>query len=52
MRKMHFEILIKAKPEEVWNAIVDDKKYRNGQVPSRKVPTSKAVGTKAIKYSF
>ncbi len=28
MRKMHFEILVKAKPEEVWNAIVDDKKYR------------------------
>ena len=27
MRKMHFEILIKAKPEAVWNAIVDDKKY-------------------------
>lgn len=28
MRKMHFEILINAKPEEVWNAIVEDKKYR------------------------
>ena len=28
MRKMHFEILVKAKPEEVWNAIVDDRKYR------------------------
>jgi hypothetical protein len=28
MKKMHFEILIKVKPEEVWNAIVEDKKYR------------------------
>lgn len=28
MKKMHFEIIIHAKPEEVWDAIVDDKKYR------------------------
>ena len=28
MRKLHFEVLIAAKPEAVWDAIVDDKKYR------------------------
>jgi hypothetical protein len=28
MKKMHFEIIINAKPEQVWDAIVDDKKYR------------------------
>jgi hypothetical protein len=28
MRKMHFEISIRASPKEVWDAIVDDKKYR------------------------
>jgi hypothetical protein len=28
MKKLHYEVLIKAKPEDVWNAIVDDKKYR------------------------
>jgi len=30
---MHFEILVKAKPEKVWNAIVDDKKYREWTNP-------------------
>jgi hypothetical protein len=28
MRKMHFEVSIRASPEEVWNAIVNDEKYR------------------------
>jgi hypothetical protein len=28
MRKMHFEIAIRASPKEVWDAIVNDKKYR------------------------
>lgn len=28
MRRMHFEILIHAKPEQVWNAIIEDRKYR------------------------
>lgn len=33
MKKMHFEILIRAKPEEVWNAVVDDKNYREWTSP-------------------
>ena len=33
MRKTHFEISIRASPEEVWNAIVDDKKYREWTIP-------------------
>jgi hypothetical protein len=33
MRKMHFEILINANPEQVWNAIVDDRKYREWTSP-------------------
>ena len=33
MRKMHFEISIRASPEEVWNAIVDDKSYREWTSP-------------------
>ena len=28
MRKMHFEISIRASPENVWNAIVDDTNYK------------------------
>jgi len=28
MKKLHFETTIHANPEKVWNAIVDDKKYR------------------------
>jgi hypothetical protein len=28
MKKMHFEISIRASPERVWNAIVDDKNFR------------------------
>lgn len=28
MKKLHFEIMIDAKPEEVWDAVVNDKKYR------------------------
>jgi hypothetical protein len=28
MKKMHFEIITNASPEKVWDAIVDDKKYR------------------------
>lgn len=28
MEKMHFEILIKANPEKVWNAVVDDSLFR------------------------
>jgi hypothetical protein len=28
MKKMHYEITINAKPEQVWDAIVEDKKYR------------------------
>lgn len=33
MRKMHFEILIKASPEAVWDAVVNDKKYREWTSP-------------------
>jgi hypothetical protein len=33
MRKMHFEVSIGAKPEEVWDAIVDDEKYREWASP-------------------
>jgi uncharacterized protein YndB with AHSA1/START domain len=28
MKKMHFEIITNASPEKIWDAIVDDKKYR------------------------
>jgi hypothetical protein len=28
MKKLHFEIMIEAKPEDVWDAVVNDKKYR------------------------
>lgn len=28
MKKIHFEITINAKPEQVWDAIVNDEKYR------------------------
>jgi hypothetical protein len=33
MRKMHFEISIRASPEEVWNAVVDDKNFREWSSP-------------------
>ncbi len=28
MQKIHFEILIRANPQKVWDAVVEDKKYR------------------------
>lgn len=28
MKKLHFEIMIDAKPEDVWDAVVNGKKYR------------------------
>ena len=28
MKKLHYEVLIKANPDGVWDAIVEDKKYR------------------------
>jgi len=33
MKRMHFEISIRATPEEVWDAVVDDKKYREWTSP-------------------
>jgi uncharacterized protein YndB with AHSA1/START domain len=36
MRKMHFEISINTKPEKIWDAIVDDKKYREWTSPFQK----------------
>ena len=28
MKKMHFEMPIRANPEEIWNVVVDDKNFR------------------------
>lgn len=42
MKKIHFEITIKATPEKVWHTVVDDARYREWTTPFN--PTSRFEG--------
>ena len=52
MRKMHFEISINTKPEKIWDAIVDDKKYREWTSPFQKGSYFEGGWNKGDKIQF